>query len=330
VDTIYFGGGTPSILKPSRIARLIDAVCQSYRVSADAEITLEVNPGTVSRQDLAAYGRAGVNRLNIGLQSLDDRNLAFLGRIHTAEQGLRTYQHARDAGFYNVGLDLIYALPGQEISHWQAEMASVVQLRPDHLSCYTLTVEPGTPLALQVQAGDIQPSDEKKTGGLFETTISFLSAHGYSQYEISNFARHTGDTGPDRRSRHNRKYWNFTDYFGFGPSSHSFSDNIRWWNRRSLNDYLAALACGTSPEAGREELTPEQQLMEAVYLGLRQNDGIEPAAIFSLCNLDFMDRFAEPLAKLVDEGLVEQSSGRVRLTRRGMRFLDSVAGRLLA
>jgi oxygen-independent coproporphyrinogen-3 oxidase len=328
-DSIYFGGGTPSMLTPRQIGRILDAVHACFPVTPDVETTLEVNPGTVNRQRLAAYRAAGINRLNIGLQSLDDQTLNFLGRIHTAEKGVDTYRRAREAGFENVGLDLIYGVPGQTRDRWETEMADVVALAPDHLSCYTLTVEPGTPMAAQVKSGWIHPLDEQMVGDLFSFTAAYLNGNGYRRYEISNFARTTTPEDCDRRSRHNRKYWTFAPYLGFGPAAHSFRDNTRWWNHRSLAAYLAALKTGTLPVAETETLTREQQIMEFIYLGLRQTDGIDTADFASRFGEPFFDRFEATVSPLVHERLVARLPGRIRLTDRGMRFLESVVDRLL-
>lgn len=329
VDTVYFGGGTPSLLSARRIDRILDAVHARFAVTDDAEVTLEVNPGTVGRQDLDAFYRAGVNRLNIGLQSTNDCTLSFLGRIHTSDSGIANYRHARDAGFDNIGLDLIYAVPGQTRKDWEAEMARVVELAPDHLSCYTLTIEAGTPLARRVEEGRVRPLAEGIAGDLFSATADFLESHGYKQYEISNYARVSKDDRLDLRSRHNRKYWNFVDYLGFGPAAHSLSGATRRWNCPALDEYMAALQRGASPEAGREKLTREQQILEAVYLGLRQTDGIDTTLFFSRFQCDFYDRFGKQMDQLAGEGLLEKREARVRLTRRGMRFLESVVRRML-
>jgi len=328
-DTVYFGGGTPSLLSARQIEKILDAVHARFAITTDAEVTLEANPGTVDRQGLDAFRRAGVNRLNIGLQSTDDYTLSFLGRIHTADAGIATYGHARDAGFDNVGLDLIYAVPGQTRKTWEAEMAETVALAPDHLACYTLTIEAGTPLARRVEEGRVRPLDERIAGDLFSATADFLEAHGYRQYEISNYARVCGDDQLDRRSQHNRKYWNFIDYLGLGPTAHSLSGTTRRWNCPTLDEYLTALQRGTSPEADREKLTREQQILEAVYLGLRQTDGIDTDLFFSRFESDFYDRFGKQVARLAGEGLLEKRKNRVCLTRRGMRFLESVVQRML-
>ena len=329
-DSIYFGGGTPSLLTPRQIGQILENVYACFSVTLDAEVTLEVNPGTVNRESLAAYRVAGINRLNIGLQSIDDQTLIFLGRIHTAKKGVDTYRRAREAGFDNVGLDLIYGVPGQTRNRWESEMAGVVQLAPDHLSCYTLTMEPGTPMALKVQNGQVQPLDEKTAGDLFSATAAYLNLNGYCQYEVSNFARYAAGDTVDRRSRHNRKYWTFAPYLGFGPAAHSFLNNTRWWNHRSLDDYLADLKDGKRPVVETESLTREQQMMEFIYLGLRQTDGIDTTDFASRFKADFSERFEPEVTRLADEGLVDKLSGRIRLTIRGMRFLDSVVDRMLS
>ncbi len=329
-DTLYFGGGTPSVMAPRQIARILDAVHDCFSVAPDVEVTLEVNPGTVNKSALAAYREAGINRLNIGLQSIDDQVLIFLGRIHSAKDGVDTYRWSRDVGFDNVGLDLIYGVPGQTRNRWEAQMADIVELAPEHLSCYTLTMEPGTPMTAMVQNGQIQPLDERTAGELFSATATYLNRNGYHQYEISNFARNTAGGTIDWRSRHNRKYWTFAPYLGFGPAAHSFLDNRRWWNHRSLDYYLADLKAGKRPVAETETLTREQQIIEYVYLGLRQTDGIDAMGFASRYNADFFDHFEPAATRLVSEGLVEKTSERIRLTDRGMRYLESVVDRLLS
>ncbi len=324
VDSIYFGGGTPSLLTAEAIGRIIEAVNRHFAVNGDAEITLEANPGTVSRESLAAYRSLGVNRINIGLQAMDDSTLAFLGRIHTAGQGVDAYEWARAAGFDNVGLDLIYAIPGQTRQHWEAQMARAVRLAPEHLACYSLTVEPGTPLADRVADGQVRLPAEKMAADLFDLTAAYLNANGYRQYEISNFAQAPAPGKPDRRSRHNRKYWSGAAYLGFGPAAHSFFDHTRWWNHGSVDRYLADLAVGKPPVAQREVLTRAQRLIEFVYLGLRQTAGIDKADFKLRFAEGFCDRFEPQLTRLIDEGLVEDAGMRIRLTGRGRRFLEGV------
>ncbi|BBO81211.1 coproporphyrinogen III oxidase [Desulfosarcina ovata subsp. sediminis] len=325
-DTVYFGGGTPSILTPGQIERILGAVHDAFNMMPDSEVTLEVNPGTVSLDSLHGFRNAGINRLNIGLQSTNDRTLGFLGRIHTAEQARNTYRWARQAGFDNVGLDLIYGIPGQSREAWRVELADVIRLESEHLSCYTLTLEPGTPMADRVNQGRIPSPDEAVVGDLFVFTCKWLDDHGYRQYEISNFARKDPGKGIDLRSRHNRKYWNFIPYLGFGPAAHSFLDQCRWWNHRHLAPYLADVAAGRLPVAETERLTRDQQLIEAIYLGLRQTDGIDTVDFRQRFAIDFFDHFRKAMVPLIDGGLIQLESRRVRLTAQGMGLLERVAG----
>ena len=328
-DTIYFGGGTPSVLTPRQVGMILEHVRSSVSVTEDAEITLEVNPGTVDKQKLSAYRVLGINRLNIGLQSLNEKTLGVLRRIHSAKQGLDAYRWARTIGFDNVGLDLIYGIPGQNLKMWDGELSDAANLGAEHLSCYTLTVETGTPLCISVRNGLVKPLDEKIAGELFTFTADYLNSHGYRQYEISNYARHAADDDVDWRSRHNRKYWNFAPYLGFGPAAHSFLDNRRWWNLRSIRRYIEAIKAGKSPMAGSETLTRDQQIMEFVYLGLRQTDGIDCADFKLRFDTDFFDFYEPMVTRLVDDHLMVKTLRGVRLTAWGMRFMENVIDRLL-
>jgi oxygen-independent coproporphyrinogen-3 oxidase len=329
VDSIYFGGGTPSTLSARQIDRILAGLKEHFRVDAAAEITLEVNPGTVDQETLSDYRSAGINRLNIGIQSLNDRALSLLGRIHDARQGLDTFGWARQSGFDNIGIDLIYGLPGQTEKQWMHELSAAADLGAQHLSCYTLTLEKGTPLSREVKNGKISLLDEALTGDLFSLTSGFLSCHGYYQYEVSNFARVPTPDTTDYRSRHNRKYWTFAPYLGFGPAAHSFMDNRRWWNMRSLRGYLEALGSARSPVAEMETLTREQQMTEYIYLGLRQTVGIDMSDFESRFDLNFYRWYEHEIACLLDEGVIDIYHQWIRTTAKGMRFLDQVVGRLI-
>jgi putative oxygen-independent coproporphyrinogen III oxidase len=324
-DSLYLGGGTPSLLTPRQLEQIITALA-GHMVPADAaEITLEVNPGTVNAGHLAAFRRCGVNRVNIGVQSFDDAHLAFLGRIHSGDAARRSLDQARRAGYERVGLDLIYGLPGQTPAQWRRDLATALELAPGHLSCYLLSIEPGTPLHRRWQQGGVQPLDDAAAAELFLLTHELLESAGCPPYEISNFARTPAD-----RSRHNLKYWNGAAYRGFGPAAHSFDGSRRWWNHKRLGRYLDAAAAGRSAEAGGERLTRRQQMIEAVYLGLRQTDGIDVAAFERRFQVDFGAHLKPVLTPMISAGHLTLASGRCRLTPRGRVLLDALAGRLAA
>ena len=325
VDTVYFGGGTPSLCPPDSVAALLASVEKYFDLSPDAEITLEANPGTINSQALSLLRKAGVNRLNLGVQSFRGEALRFLGRIHTPAAAVAAIEAARKAGFGNLGFDLIYGLPGQTVPAWRRDLEQALQHRPEHLSCYILTFEQGTPLTGDLQAGRIPVPDEGQVADLFDATAAFLAARGYDHYEISNFARR-----PAYRSRHNLKYWRFAPYLGFGPSAHSYRAGIRSWNAADLGRYCRRLAEGRLAGEGREELTAEEQVLEALLLGLRMREGFSIAAFERRFGISVQDRFGRLLTQLADEGCLADLPGRCGLTVKGMRYHDAIAARFAA
>lgn len=323
-DSLYLGGGTPAVLDPAQVARIIAAARARFVFRSDTEITLEANPGTVDKKILSGFKAAGVSRLNLGIQSFDDHNLDFLGRIHTGRESVRAIEAARAAGFENLGLDLIYGLPGQTAQNLSRDLEQAAAFNPEHLSCYLLTYEKGTQLEIDREKGTVLPLSESRAADLFVLTRDRLDQLGYTRYEISSFARSQA-----YQSRHNRKYWNFAPYIGLGPAAHSFLAPERYWNHRDLDKYLADLGNGHQPVAAREVLDNSQQMIEAIYLGLRQTRGIPIP--------DFKERFAvefETLFQpvLTDSGLrqlVEIRDGFCRLTLKGMLVMDTVVARLV-
>jgi oxygen-independent coproporphyrinogen-3 oxidase len=324
-DTLYFGGGTPSLLSSLMIAALVDAVCHRWEITSDAEITLEVNPGTVSRQQLTDLRTAGINRLSIGVQSFDAARLEFLGRIHSPEDACRAMAWARDAGFEKVGIDLIYGMPGQGQHQWIQDLRRVLDFKPEHLSCYMLTVAPGTVLAHRQQCGQVPMADENRQADLFLATFEFLGENGYLAYEVSNFAK-----TPQDRSRHNLKYWSQTPYLGLGPSAHSFIPFRRFWNHGSLHRYLAEVNRAKLPVAGQEVLTKEQQAIEAIYLGLRQASGIDGHAFSKRFGINVAQRFSGVIYPLVESGMGRWESQRFCLTPPGMLLMDRITAEMVA
>jgi putative oxygen-independent coproporphyrinogen III oxidase len=323
-DTLYIGGGTPSVLETDDVARIIASAFKYFRILPEAEVTMEVNPGTVTPQELTNYRHSGVNRLNIGVQSFQAENLRFLGRIHTVDQALLSLNWARQAGFANVGLDLIYGLPAQKQTNWLDDLARAVDISPEHLSCYMLTRESGTPLDKEVAADRVRLAGEDTLRGLFETTIDYLTAHGFLHYEVSNFARLAETIDSPWKSRHNSKYWSLAPYIGLGPSAHSFIEPERYWNHKSVQTYIRKLQAGKLPVAEKEKLTREQLLMEAIYLGFRTTRGIDLAGMRQKFGIDFLTYFAGVIADFEKEGFLKITETHCALTVQGMALLDSI------
>ncbi len=324
-DSLYIGGGTPSVLDASAIDRVIQAAYQNYAIRTDAEITIEVNPGTVTPQKLRDYRKSGINRINIGVQSFQDETLNFLGRIHTAADAMNVLRQARRAGFENLGFDLIYGVPGQTSEQWRNEMDRALAFRPEHLSCYMLTFEADTPLDQLRQQGIIQPLPDFELSRLFETTLSYLNNHGMAQYEISNFAAHSS-----YRSRHNQKYWGRVPYMGFGPSAHSFfPSDSRSWNYRSVQKYMTALEKGRRPTASQETLSREQQIVEMIYVGLRKTDGMDLEQFKQWFDIDLQVQCRPVLESLCREHYLKLAGQKCFLTAAGQLLSDSIAVMLI-
>jgi oxygen-independent coproporphyrinogen-3 oxidase len=319
-DTVYMGGGTPSLLGARRIGRLLDEIGAHFDVLPSAEVTLEVNPGTVSADPLPDYRAAGVNRLNIGVQSFDDSNLGFLGRIHSREEAARCVHGAQQAGFDNIGLDLIYALPGQTRAAWQKDLEAALEFSPAHLSCYSLTYAPGTPMTQAFARGEFDPLPEESCADLFLLTHDLLASRGWPAYEISNFARDAL-----LQSRHNRKYWEDAAYIGLGPAAHSYHQGRRWWNVASVAEYTRRLRKGRPPVLESEQLSHAQMMIEAVYLGLRRTAGISMEDFAQRFGVDFKTRFADALDHYLKAGCLCVTADTCALTRTGMLYADTIA-----
>ncbi len=324
-DTLYIGGGTPSVLQTKFIGQIVETTQSLYKLSSDSEITLEINPGTVDPEKLREYMDAGVNRVSIGVQSFNKKNLGFLGRIHTVEDADLALQWSKDAGFENIGMDLIYGIPGQTQKSWLCDLAKAVLYKPQHLSCYMLTYEPGTPMEKSLQSGSFKAMGESMVGELFTATIEFLRDKGYAQYEISNFSY-----AKTLRSRHNQKYWSFAPYIGFGPSAHSFIEPGRYWNKASVAAYLKDINKGRLPIDGQEVLSREQMMTESIFLGLRKADGIDVSEFNSRFDENFFKLFEKQIDDFKTKGLMITNEKSCRLTVEGMLFLDSIASMLMA
>ena len=323
-DTIYLGGGTPSVLDFDDIFQIIDGAFEKFNILPSPEITIEINPGTVTRTLLNAYLEAGINRLNIGVQSFQEANLSFLGRIHSVKDACRAFEEARQSGYDNIGMDLIYGLPEQTQKNWRADLKKAVQLGPDHLACYLLTTEPGTPLHQDMQSGRYRPLRDRKIRELFDLTIDYLETHGYIQYEISNFARRADEPSHPLMSRHNLKYWSFAPYAGFGPAAHSFIQPERCWNYADVKQYIDEIEAGRLPVEEKEVLSMEQMMMENIYLGLRTIQGIDLIDFNHRFAMDFLSTFDSLVTDLETDGLLHMDHNHCALTRKGLAYLDSV------
>ncbi len=296
-ETLYFGGGTPSLLSPAQVGHLIELATRRFDFAPDPEITLEVNPETVTEAKLRGFRAAGVNRLSFGVQSFRPQELAFLERAHSVGQAERCFEAARRVGFHNLSLDLIYGLPGQTLASWEENLHRACALALEHISAYNLTFEAGTPLTRRLRAGEFRSLPDARQRDLHLRTMELLRANGYEHYEISNYCR------PGFRSRHNCKYWDGSPYLGLGASAHSFVGSRRFWNVRGLKSYLDSLKRDVLPLAGEECLSPEQVSFERVFLGLRQRRGVRLRDFDATSGVSFFERFQKPLHKLFSADL---------------------------
>ena len=317
-DTLYFGGGTPSLLTPSELKSIIDESRRSWGLTADAEITMEANPETIDAARLDGFREAGVNRLSFGVQSFRDDELERLGRLHSAERARQAVQMARLAGFDNLSIDLMMWLPGQDVRQWLESVEDAVGVAPDHLSLYILEVYPHLPLKQDIiRHGWVQESDEG-AAEMYETAMSRLDAAGYEQYEISNVCR------PGLESRHNLKYWTDCEWWGFGPGAHSTCHGHRWRNVSSTDEYVGRIDAGTDVTVDRRSLSSEERLGDALFTGLRLNRGIDLDILSARYGIDVWERFGSRLAPFCEAGILVRAQGRLRLTRRGMLLANEV------
>ena len=319
-DTIYIGGGTPSLLTPKQFIEIFTSIYKYFNIDTDSEITLETNPGDISFNYLNKMKNLGINRLNIGIQSFDDKILQLLGRRHSAKDAIAAIEAAREAGFNNMGIDLIYGVHGVSIKSWENTLQKAVSFAPEHISCYQLSLGENTPLYKKYSSEGWHLPDENTELKLFSTTADELENAGYIHYEVSNFAR------LDKfKSRHNQKYWRHTPYLGLGPAAHSFLNNKRWWNKAAVNTYLKEIAAGKMPVEDTETLSLEQLQLEALFLGLRTKAGIDLKRYKTRYGADLLKDKKTIIDELIKNKLVELKGGFLRPTRAGMAVADSLA-----
>jgi oxygen-independent coproporphyrinogen-3 oxidase len=323
-DTIYFGGGTPSLLEPAQIEKILNKLSQSFKISSNPEITLETNPGTVDKRKLLEFKNLGVNRISFGVQSFFDDDLKFLGRIHTGEDAFRCINDSFEVGFENVSIDLIFGLPGQTVEKWLENLKFAVSLNVPHISAYNLIVERGTPLHELFSLGKVEIPEDEIQAQLYERTIDFLENAGYVHYEVSNYAFEGFEC------RHNLKYWQYENYIGFGPSAHSFWINKRWWNFANLNKYINALDLGKIPVANFEILDEEKMIEEFIYLGLRSK-GINVARFKGKFGFEFVDGdIKDEIEELERAGYITIEDDFIKLTPKGFLLCDEIVLRLIS
>ena len=317
-DTLYFGGGTPSLLTPAEIGSIIDESRASFGLTEDAEITIEANPETVTAGSLEQFRAAGVNRLSFGIQSFRDDELKRLGRLHSAERAISAVASARAAGFDNISIDLMMWLPGQDVEQWLASVAAAVEVDATHLSLYILEVYPHLPLRQEIDRhGWVQATDDA-AADMYELAMDRLDAAGYEQYEISNVCR------PGRQSRHNLKYWSDGDWIGFGPGAHSTCQGVRWRNIASTEDYAHRIRGGETAVVDRRVLTIDERLGDALFTGLRLKSGVDAELLSIRYGIDVWHRYGERLAPFVEAGILVRDGARLRLTRPGMLLGNEV------
>jgi oxygen-independent coproporphyrinogen-3 oxidase len=317
-DTIYFGGGTPSLLEPAEVRRLIAACADTFTLAPGAEITLEANPETVDAPRLSGFRDAGVNRISFGVQSFNDHELKRLGRLHDARRARDAIAEARAAGFDNVSLDLMMWLPAQTIAEWHANVRELIALGPDHASLYILELYPNAPLKEDMARAGWSQAPDDDAAEMYEWSMETLERAEYWQYEISNVAR------DGRESRHNLKYWQDGEWLGFGCGAHSTRGGARWRNVSGTGEYIAKIQSGESPIAERRTLTRDEKLQEALFTGLRLTEGVDVEALGARYDTDIHARYGASLEPYAAAGLVVREEARLRLTRRGMLLANEI------
>ncbi len=323
VDTIYFGGGTPSLLDPPDLERLLSAIRKVFKPTAEARIYLEANPEDIGRAALSAWLDLGVTTLSLGVQSFDDDELRFLGRRHTANEARRAVELASKAEFETVSVDLIYGLPDQSAGAVRRNLETAASLEPEHLSCYELEIHRRTTFGKRRARGELSELPNEKQADLFCLTHETLEATGYEGYEVSNFARE-----PVHRSTHNRKYWRHVPYLGLGPSAHSFDSRRRWWNERSMTAWERAICSGRRPEAGGETLTRQDLALEKIMLGLRTREGLNLEDFALDSGTDLLASKMPTVQRAMDEGLLCLEADRLKPTLKGFAVADGLAAEL--
>lgn len=331
VDTIYFGGGTPSIVEAEHLAEMIESCRASFDVAQDAEITIEINPATLSREKIESWIKSGINRASVGVQSFINSELIALARTHASSDARRTIDHLREAGMANISLDLIAGLPGQTLKDWEFNLREALLIRPEHMSLYLLEVKEGTQLFAQLKRGQRPQPDDDAAAEMYRMICAAAREAGYEHYEISNFAlmaqnvkeREEFTTSP-LRSKHNMKYWTGAPFYGMGCGAHSYDRRARWVNILKTEAYIDSVASTGQAIAERHELADEDRAAEALFMGLRLKEGVSLDEFRAEYGLDVLSRFGGELPRLADAGLIEIEGRRLMLTDKGRLLSNEV------
>ncbi|MGN0399483.1 MAG: radical SAM family heme chaperone HemW [Blautia sp.] len=323
VSTVFMGGGTPSCMEPGQIGRIFDAVQETFNLEKSPEISIEVNPGTVTSEKLLEYKEAGVNRLSIGLQSADNENLKLLGRIHTWEEFLESYELVRKAGFDNVNVDLISSLPGQTIEKWEKDLKTTAKLGTEHLSVYQLILEEGTPFYEKYGNHPELLPDEEESRKIYEMTEEILADYGFLPYEISNYAKE------GKACRHNLRYWERGDYLGLGLGAASLVRNIRMNNTRDMKTYLEKCGAPKTMRTDVQFLEEPQQMEEFMFLGLRKTSGISKKEFYRTFGRDIEMVYEKTLETFLGQGLLVEKKGRIFLSKEGILVSNQILSEFL-
>nr|WP_295597608.1 radical SAM family heme chaperone HemW [uncultured Terrisporobacter sp.] len=318
IDSVFVGGGTPSILNENEINILFEKIKENFNIKSNAEITMECNPGTLTLNKLKVMKKSGVNRLSIGLQAVQNHHLKYIGRIHTFEEFEKNYHDAKQMGFDNINIDLMYALPNQSREDWMESLEKVVKLNPTHISAYSLILEENTELFKMYERDEFNLLDENTDIEMYEYTIDYLKSHGYNQYEISNYAKDNFEC------KHNVLYWKCEEYVGIGASASGYFNGIRYNNICELDNYEKMILEGEKPIEWEEKLSIKDEIEESIFLGLRMNEGIQISDFKEKYNFDFEKEYKNEIEKLSKMELIEIDNNRMKLTQKGREISNSV------
>ena len=318
IDSVFVGGGTPSILNENEINILFEKIKENFNIKSNAEITMECNPGTLTLNKLKIMKKSGVNRLSIGLQAVQNHHLKYIGRIHTFEEFEKNYHDAKQMGFDNINIDLMYALPNQSREDWMESLEKVVKLNPTHISAYSLILEENTELFKMYERDEFNLLDENTDIEMYEYTIDYLKSHGYNQYEISNYAKDNFEC------KHNVLYWKCEEYVGIGASASGYFNGIRYNNICELDNYEKMILEGEKPIEWEEKLSIKDEIEESIFLGLRMNEGIQISDFKEKYNFDFEKEYKNEIEKLSKMELIEIDNNLMKLTQKGREISNSV------